>query len=324
MKGNAAINPQKNSREIDRQVLMAEQVFLFVAVAITSVGFFVWGRSAAAQYIDNQWIQTAIGILAAAASAFVTDFAFRHFLEEVVYQALAAAHPNVQGRVGQPVYFKVLNVVRWLVLTLVVVALFWADWNSVMTIKDPFADSARQRATTDITTATASLSTQLRSASAPMAEQIAALKADIAAAERRTTASNTALVDLARQGNGWATRELEKKKTAATRSSRRELDKLQSAYTNTLSEQSATLVSTTAAIKSDNDAIALENARKRESLSTMFFMFGAGSKLLTVLLRIFLVVSFLSKTPTLDANGDGVIDGRDVTAAAGGGGGSFT
>jgi len=37
-----------------------------------------------------------------------------------------------------------------------------------------------------------------------------------------------------------------------------------------------------------------------------------------VLFRIFLVISFLAKSPTLDANGDGIVDGRDVTAAAGG------
>lgn len=203
------INPHENSRTVDRQILMAEKVFLAVAVGITSVGFFVWGRSAASQYIDNSYIQSGIGIAAAVASAFVTDFAFRHFLEEVVFQALKAFHPNITGRVEQNTYFKVMNIVRWIVLSIVVAALFYADWNSVQTIKDPFASSARMQETQDIATASAALSGQLKNASAPMAEQIKALKADIVAAEKRA-GSNIALASLASHGNGWAANEIEK------------------------------------------------------------------------------------------------------------------
>lgn len=311
------INPQKNSRSVDRQMLNAEKIFLLVAVFVTSVGFFVWGSSAAAQYIDNMYAQMAFGLAAALASAYVTDFAFRHFLEEVVFQALAAFHPNVTGRVGEHPYFKVLRIVRWAVLTIVVGLLFWADWNSVQTIKDPFAASAKQRETTDLASASANISASLGSASAPMAEQIKTLRADIADAERRTLSANASLVTLANQGNGWAKNQLEAKKKSATRATRKELDRLTATYTNTLAEQSAALTKTTNAINRENEQITLDNATKRQSLSAMFFMFGAGSKLLTVLLRILLVVSFLSKSPNLDANGDGTVDGKDVTAAAG-------
>lgn len=320
MQGATVINPQENSRTVDRQVLRAERVFLIVAVAITSIGFFVWGSSVARQFEAPWWLQYLVGGLAAFASAYVTDFAFRHFLEEVVYQGLAFFHPNATGRVEKDPYFKVLNVARWVLLTLVVIALFYADWNSVQTIRDPFAASARQRATTDIATVTATLSKNLSAASTPMAEQIAALKGDIKSAESRTQATNGGLAALASQGNGWAKNQLDQKKAAATRKSRRELEKLQSAYTKTLTEQSATLTNATAAINTENNQIALENDQKKRSLSDMFFMFGAGSKLLTVILRIFLVVSFLSKTPQLDANGDGIVDGKDVTAAARGDG----
>lgn len=326
MQGTTVINPQANSRTVDRQVLLAERVFLGVAVIITSIGFFVWGSSAARQFEAPPLLQYVVGVVAALSSAFVTDFAFRHFLEEVVYQGLAFFHPNVTGRGHKAFYFKALDVVRWLLLTLVVGALFYADWNSVQTIRDPFAATARQRATTDIAAATANLSKNLSAASTPMAEQIAALKKDIAATERRAIAANGGLAALVKNGNGWASRELEKKKSAATRNSRRELDKLQSAYTSTLADQSAALTASTSALTTENQQISAENDQKKRSLSDMFFMFGAGSKLLTVILRIFLVVSFLSKTPTLDANGDGVIDGRDVTAAASGHGSgpSFT
>lgn len=316
MQAQTVINPQANSRNIDKQVLMAENLFIIVAVLVTSVGFFVWGSSAAAQYTSIWWVQVAVGLFAAVASAYVTDFAFRTFLEEVVYQGLAAFHPNVVGRQGRATYFKLLGIGRWILLAIVVAALFYADWNSVQTIRDPFAAQARQRETVDVAAASATLSAELKSASAPMAAQIAALKSDITAAERRTERANASLAALASNGNGWAARELEKKKTAATKAARKELTGLQSAYTKTLSSQSETIGEATRQITTRNADTDLENRQKRNSLSNMFFMFGAGSKALTVILRIFLVVSFLSKTPTLDANNDGVIDGRDVSAAA--------
>jgi len=156
-----------------------------------------------------------------------------------------------------------------------------------------------------------------------MAAQIAALQSDNTAAERRTERASASLAALVANGNGWAARELEKKKTAATKAARKELTGLQSAYTKTLSAQSETIGEATHQITTRNADTDLENRQKRHSLSNMFFMFGAGSKALTVILRIFLVVSFLSKTPTLDANNDGVIDGRDVSEAARGGDGSF-
>lgn len=315
MQAESVINPQENSRNIDKSILMAENLFIIVAVLVTSAGFFVWGSSAAAQYTDEKWLQIGVGIFAAVASAYVTDFAFRKFLEEVVYQGLAAFHPNVV-RKGRGLYFKILDICRWLLLTIVVGALFYADWNSVQTIRDPFAAQARQRETTDVVAASAALNAELKSAVAPMSGQIASLKSDISAAERRTERANGSLVALATQGNGWAARELEKKKQAATKAQRKELNSLQSAYTKTLSAQSETIGEATRQITARNADTDTENRQKRESLSNMFFMFGAGSKALTVILRIFLVVSFLAKTPTLDANGDGVVDGRDVSAAA--------
>lgn len=324
MQVQTVINPRENSKRVDRQVWLAERVFLIVAVLITSVGFFVWGRSVAAQYTDWPAIQTAFGIVCALASAFVTDFAFRSFLEEVVFQFLAWFHPNVTGAAqSRHWYFRILRIGRWALLTVVVAALFVADWYSVQAIRDPFAAQARQNQTTDLVAASAAMSAEMKSVNAPMADQIASLKNDIATAERRTERSNGSLVALVGQGNGWAARELEKKKNAATRTARKELASLQSAYNNNIARQSATIGTATEQITTRNAEIEAENRQKRYSLSGMYFMAGAGCKALTVILRIFLVVSFLAKTPNLDVNNDGVVDGRDVTDSARGGGGSF-
>lgn len=317
MNTNQVINPQKNSLNVDRQVFYAERVFLFVAIAITSIGFYVWGSTTAAQYTESGFAQAFVGALAALASAFVTDYAFRQFLEEVVYEPLAAAHP-AKPNGDMPAYFRVLKVVRWIILATVVILLFCADWYSVQTIKDPFAAQAKQEEIVDVSTVAASVAGQYDGVESPLAEQIKQLKADIRAEEKRVDASNRSLTELAAKGNGWAANELVKKKALATKAAKAELVATQQAYTQALQGRVNAVNSTTRAIGEKNAATEQDNAAKRAALSGMFFMFGAGSKALTVLMRIFLVVSFLSKSPTLDANGDGIVDGRDVTAAASG------
>lgn len=185
-------------------------------------------------------------------------------------------------------------------------------------IKDPFAAQAKQEEVVDVATVAAGVAVQYDGVSAPLAEQIKQLKADIRAEEKRVDASNRSLTELAAKGNGWAANELAKKKAKATKAAKSELQSTQQAYTQALQGRVNAVNSTTRAIGEKNAATEQDNATKRAALSGMFFMFGAGFKVLTVLMRIFLVVSFLSKSPTLDANGDGIVDGRDVTAAASG------
>jgi hypothetical protein len=216
-------------------------------------------------------------------------------------------------------YFNILGVARWLLLAVVVGSLIFADVYSVQMMRDPFADAAKPKPKTDITAATAALNNQLNSATAPLAEQIKALKKEISTAERRAETSNASLTVLVSNGNGWAAREMEKKKNSATKSARKQLNELQTAYNASLTNNSATISSLTSQLNTENIETEEANRRKKYSLSGMYLVGGVGSKLMTVILRIFLVVSFLSKTPTLDVNNDGVVDGRDVTDSARGG-----
>jgi len=312
------INPAENSRKIDRIVLLSERIFILVAMLVTSAGFYVFGRSMASQYIDVEFVCIAIGVLCAITAAFVTDLAFRNFLEEVVYEPLAAMHPYTR-RMDTPTYFVVLKWAKWAILTTVVIVLFMADYYSVALTRGPLGSEAKQEATADIAAATAAVSSQYSGAAAPLAQQIKTLKADIAAAERRTEANNASLASLIANGNGWAKNEMAKRKAKATASLKKELDATQAAYTAALSGQVAAVNSTTAALASRNAQVEADNLTKRASIEAMYFGAGILFKGLTVLFRIFLVISFLAKSPTLDANGDGIVDGRDVTAAAGGG-----
>lgn len=340
-----AINPIANHNRIDRRVLFAEKVTLWVVILLTSIGFYVWGRSVAQQYTDNPWAQNIIGLIAAVISAFITDVAFREFLEDVIYQFLralkikpgalripwAARPPSHSGEgPGVGSYTRNLKIFRWLVLTTIVASLFYVDYYSVQTIRNPFASQARQKPTTDIATVTATLNQQTTAATAPIAAQITNLQQqikqadrDIRSAEANAAAKNKALRDLIAQGNTWANTELNRKKAQATAPHRQhkqnlqtQLDAANQTYNTALANQNATLTAVTTATLQKNQQIETENLQAKYSLSNMYFMLGFGLKALTILFRLFLVVSFLAKNPNLDANQDGTIDGRDVTAAA--------
>lgn len=310
------INPAENSRKIDLIVLRSERVLIGVSILITSAGFFVFGRSMASLYIDMPWLCTAIGIVCAIIAGFVTDLAFRDLLQDVVYEPLAWLHPY-SVKYAEHWYFKILKSAKWVILTTVVIVLFLADYYSVALTRGPLGSEARQTEITDITAVTASVSSQYGAAAAPLAAQIKALKTDISAAERRTESANASLATLAANGNGWAKQQLSKKKAAATKSLKKELEATQSAYTAALNGQVQAVNQTTEAVNRRNATIEADNTAKRQSIETTYFGAGVLLKSLTVLFRIFLVISFLAKSPTLDANGDGTVDGRDVTAAAG-------
>lgn len=329
-----AINPIANHNRIDRRVLFAEKVTLWVVIILTSIGFYVWGRSVAQQYTDHPLAQNIAGLIAAIISAFITDVAFREFLEDVIYQLLAALKIK-EGTTFTNLKFKSnytrnLKIFRWLVLTTIVASLFYVDYYSVQTIRNPFASQARQKPTDDIAAVTATLNQQTTAATAPIAAQITNIQdqikqaqRDIRSAEANAAAKNKALRDLIAQGNTWATGELNRKKAQASAPHRTHLQNLQTqldaanqTYNTALANQNATLTAVTQATLQKNQQIETENLEAKYSLSNMYFMLGFGLKALTILFRLFLVVSFLAKNPNLDANNDGTVDGRDVTAAA--------
>ncbi len=331
---NHAINPVANHNKIDKRILFAENVTIWVVILLTSIGFFVWGRSIAAQYTDNPWAQNITGAAAAAISAFITDIAFREFLEDVIYQFLAAFKIK-EGTTFKTLNFKFnyarnLKVLRWFVLSAIVGGLFYVDYFSVQAIRNPFAAQARQKPTTDVAAVAADLTKETAAATEPMAAHIANIQAqirqadrDIRTAEANAAAKNKSLRDLIANGNTWAQAEMNKAKARASEPARKhkaalqtQLDAANQTYTTALARQNDAITAVTTATLQKNQQIETENQEAKYSLSGMYFMLGFGLKALTIFFRLFLVVSFLAKNPNFDANNDGIIDGRDVTAAA--------
>lgn len=316
-------DPVGNSRKVDRYALVAEEVFVWTAVIITSAGFFVFGKGTAAQYTDDPRIQIFAGLLAAAVAGFVTDLAFRRFLEEVMFQILSAPLRRRSGGARAHGYIRFLRAFRLVILTVIVAGLFVADFYSVYVVKDPLADSAKQATLRDVDTERAEMASVSDSRTAPLQARLVALKKDIAATERKVERDNPGLRKLIREKqNAWATQELARKKDRATKPLRAELAKTEQSLTAALSHGIEQDSAATALLLADNQHIMQANQRKRDALSGLFFGFGFGSKLGAVVIRIFLVVTFLAKFPHLvDVNGDGVVDGQDVTDAARGNGG---
>ena len=147
-----------------------------------------------------------------------------------------------------------------------------------------------------------------------MARQINALKQDVTATERRISANNGSLTKLISNGNDWAKSELSKKKNAATKASRAELEKLTAAYNSALGSEASTLAQTQTLINEQNQQALQSNNMNRQVMAGMYTACTVGPKLLSIILRILMVITFFaySQGITLDLNGDGVIDYADV------------
>ena len=319
------VDPVKNANSMEGHVLMSETIAKLVAVIITSIGFFIWGKDVAAQYTDWAVAHWATGILFAVIAAWITDFAFSHFLENSMFQFLAFWKFDWFGASAQqgPYITYFLRPMRWLVVTIIVAALLWADWTSVYTLRSPIANAKKENVErVDFSSLRKEQQRAITATIAPVDAEIKQVRADIVAAERNAVAANTALAKLAAEGNSWAKGQLAAKKAKATKAYKKRLESLQEqrdkAYTS-----ATTLAAREQDIALTDDATAQQTeAESKTAITTLFTQFGIGSKLLTIFLRLFLIINFLINTPNWDANRDGRIDGSDVTASASGAAGA--
>lgn len=314
----SGINPIQNSRNIDRHVYLAERFLILVVAFYGSVLAFKFVWIMAEQYTDLTAVKAIVAIAAAAVAAFVTDFAFRNFLTESVFWPFAIFHPDVRGQItGGDYYFSAIRFLKWLVITGIVGGLFWLDWGTMQNSRAPIAGAADGVEQTDIAGETERLNAEMAATLAPLESRIASLKkeikADCAAVER----SNPALVALIQNGNNWAKTKLSKLQASATKKKSAELEKLETQYNERVGETTGAITASAAALGVRNESISAQNAALQSSISSTIFLYSGWLKILTVFCRVFLVLSFLSNPRnSLDVNGDGRIDGKDVNAAA--------
>lgn len=315
------INPYQNREKSGLAIKSAEKLARWTATITTGIGGGVWGYSIAMKYLPEAWEYSSYVamLVALASSAFLgwlTDHVFGDILQRVVTDLISASHPNAKKWEGHK-YFKRLRRAESIGFFVVLVALLGFDLYTTLIISDPVADQAKKIAIADLAATTAEVSEKQKQASAPMASQIKALKADIANAEQRVLSRNPGLVTLLKESRGkndWAKIQIAALKDAATKASRAELEKLTSAYNTTLSSQSTALSETEKIINQQNIEADAANQRNRAVMAGMYTSMTVGPKLLSIILRILMVITFFaySSSLQLDLNGDGVVDYADV------------
>jgi len=315
------INPSQDSRKVDRMALRAEQIAITLAMVVTSIGFFKLGVDVSEKMGAPYFLAFIIGLVAAGLSGWITDYAFRHLLQEVAFQMLAWLHPGCPKK-KQKLYFHVLGVVKWLFLTAIVAALFAGDWFSVQAMRDPFANTAKTTPTVDVDSFATTLNSTLAASTNPIREQVKRIETEIRNIEQSIEDRNPTLVAKKKQKDEWGTKKLARIKADATKKLRTELHSVMQQYTTALAESNKVLSTETQRVTADNEKITENNNTQRTSLSELYFYSGAGAKALSVLFRLFLVISFLHKNKELDINGDGVVNGKDVDAYVKGEGGN--
>lgn len=311
------VDPLLNARTLDGHILAAETIFKLIAIIVTSIGFFVWGQDLTAQYGGPPWLGYVVGALFAFVAAWVTDISFSHFLETVLYQLITFFSFNwlttdPKGGIYRHYFLMPL---RWGVVMTIVAALFYADYKSVYTLKDPIANAREHYKPTDYHSLHNQQQERVRDATADFDRQIKEEKQ-----ERDRKVANaqhhSALQQLANGGNGWAKQQIKSRADAAEAPYKKRIARLQEKRDKAAdAERTANEQERNNIIIADNAALSADSGN-REAISGMFTQFGLGSKIMTILLRLLLIINFLVNNPG-DWNGDGKIDGEDVTAAAG-------
>lgn len=313
------VDPLLNASKLDSRILAAETLAKLVAILITSLGFYVWGASIAEQYGAHPYLQIAAGLIFAVLSAWITDMAFSDFLENSLFSMLSFFQFKWVNNIESHGWYitLVLKPLKWVVVTIIVAALFWADYTSVYTLRSPIANAQEKTERVELSALNAEQQRNVKAAVGPLDAEIKQVRADISRAERDVTSANAGLKDLADKGNRWAPGELQRKKDRATSAARKRLKELQADRDQVYKSATLSAGKQLDLAIADNTAAQRADEESKESVSTLFTFWGFGTKCLTILFRLLLVINFLINNPNWDVNGDGVVDGRDVTAAAG-------
>ena len=315
------INPAQDSRDT-AQLLATGSRFTTIAVCLTTgVGVFIWAKDLAYKYLLDfpgaSIIAPAIGLLFAIGAGWLTDVGFGKILQKVIFNFLAARHPNVvKWNTGQSDYFNSLQKGERVGLVLLLILLLTLDVVSTYIITEPVSQQAANLPTINVD----SLRTNLASANTA---EIAALtarskekKREIAEASSRVVGANPALLKLKNQGNAWAAQTIASKQAKATKSHQTELEKNEQTVSISIEQGKAYIAARIAEAEETNLRNQQRNQKAQETAGTMYLIFSIGLKVLTILLRIMLVVTFCAYSYRFspDLTGDGIVNYDDLQA----------
>ena len=311
------IDPAMNAKTIEQHTLNFESVCKLATVLATSAGFFWLGYSFSIQHVAQPWA-ILTGLLAAVFTGWMTDVSFSHFLEKSLFQFFSFWSFRWTKATGKGFYMcQIIPFLSWLVVTGIVSVLFWADWQSIYTTRAPLADQNTEKVTlTNYDELTESQRSRYATLVTPLDSEIKRLNSEIRQAEMATRRGNSNLQKLVDDGNGWAAGQMQTKIRASTSSANSRLQTVQDERTKTIQNVLENQrVETIQRGQLDGQNLS-RNDQSRAAIEWIWTLLGFGTKALTVVARLFLILMFLETKGFADVNGDGRVDGDDVTDAA--------
>lgn len=313
---NPLIHPGKNREKSNAGIKTAEFIMRTVAMFATSGGTAVFAYSISKEYIPAApvIIHLVSGVCAACIAAWLTDLMFGELLQRVTFDTLVRRHPNLVKQ-DTPKYFARLRNVELAGFAVLLVSLFIFDMYTTVIIKDPISNAATGKNLIDIDSLYITMNTAALQETDKIAADAKAKASEAKEAETRARNSNKALVKLASSGNGWASSEIEKAAKRASASSRKTAEKLEAQSIELFEKNKAFIAKRVEEAEQRNAAAMGQNTSMRSAIGGMYIAFTCIPKLLSILLRVLMVVTFLaySKDFNPDINGDGFIDYRDVS-----------
>lgn len=312
------INPYHNRKTTNSGIKSAEWVMRATATVTTSAGSFIWGRATAAQYLPDTWsaspwIAIVFGLVAAGVSAWLTDLMFGNLLQRVTYDVLASRHPNVTKWQGQGYFQNLRNAERWF-FAVVLAMLFAFDAYTTFIIRDPVADQAKRQPLINVDSLRAKMQADHDANIAALRSDARAKERAIAETEKRVEGSNLALAKLKNSGNSWAAGKIAAQQRKATATDAKSRAAIEESIAAARTDFPAYMSARIADAEKANERANTNTDRNRAVFSGMYMAFTIIPKLLSIILRVLMVVSFLAYSHKFnpDLTGDGVIDYHDV------------
>jgi len=309
-----AVDPAKNLKSVESTVLFSEGILGIAVVIVTGAASWFLLHKTLFEFCHMFWPSLVGSFVLAAVLSFVTDIALSYFLEESVFQLFNWPKKLPHWRKN---FYRVrfLPTVQWLIVTSFVAALFYADWYGIRTTANPLANMREKPAQTDFFKLSADQISRDKAEFQPIDAEINRLNQSITDKRRAVRGSNKELAKLESEGNGWAAGILNKKTGAAVAPDEKALAAATAAKAAQLARATDLKAFEIESAKKGNLQTEADDAHFKTAIIWFWTFLGIGLKILMIGCRVLLVVMFLNKG-SMDANGDGQINGADVTAAA--------
>jgi hypothetical protein len=348
------VNPVEDEKLIFKILLACERASIIVVAVVSGVAVAAYGYLLASGYTEWEVVRWATAALLFILATAITDVGVKFFIQKGAFDFFVFFNPSTYKKkkveyfalehhgmktfeengktyVLTPkynIFQRAMQVVAWVCMVALIAGMFLFDYYSVDSVRRPVANMVKKESKLNQDSIRQITEARENARVNAVGGAIMSLQADINATRRQIEAekvraanSNQKMKRLADSGNGWAKSQIKaaqakaaaplQQRLAEQEGLKKELREQQArdlAYkSEVITKSDSTVFATNAAIESRNNDLVT-------GTSTMFIWLGFFAKCIAGLIRVMLVVLFLSNP--VDANQDGKVDYRDVTDAA--------